>query len=248
MQKPDGWMKAYKEYENGKWVYGEKKSLLYNGQVLSALSRLYKVTGEKRYYDAAEKIVQRFTEKVEKEGCYLGDDYRSKNPISSAWVIMSLLDFYKVNPDEYYKNIILKSSGELLERQQLDTDEPLYYGTWERAYSTSGNGWLAEVMVEVYKFCQEQNIKECDKYKEAAIKVTWWIIQNTYSEENTFFLKEPQKAIGGSFWNYENRYVRTDSVCHAVNAYVGIINDLEDGLLLSIPEKPFETILKELKK
>jgi len=29
----------------------------------------------------------------------------------------------------YYKNIILESSSELLERQQLDTDEPLYYGT-----------------------------------------------------------------------------------------------------------------------
>ncbi|MFC1984544.1 terpene cyclase [Chloroflexota bacterium] len=236
MQKSDGWMKAYKEYKNEGWVYGEKKSLLYNGQVLAALSRLYNVTGEGRYYDAAEKIAQQFTEKVEKEGSYLGDDYRSKNPISSAWVVMSLLDFYKVNPDEYYKDMIFRCSGELLKKQKQDTNKPLYYGTWERAYSTSGNGWLAEVMVEVYKFCQEQNIGGCDKYKEAAIKVTWWVIQNTYSEENTFFLKEPQKAIGGSFWNYENLYIRTDSVCHAVNAYVGIINDLEDGLLLSIPE------------
>ncbi len=87
-----------------------------------------------------------------------------------------------------------------------------------------------------------------DRFKEAAVTVTWWIIQNTYSAENTFFLKEPQKAIGGSFWNYENLYVRTDSVCHAVNAYVGIINDLEDGLLLTIPEEPFEVILRELKK
>jgi len=229
MQKPDGWMKAYKEYKGGEWVYGERKSLLYNGQVLSALSRLYKVTGEKRYYDAAEKIAQCFTEKVEKEGCYLGDDYRSKNSISSAWVVMSLLDFYKINQNEYYKNIIFGCSGELVERQQLDTDEPLYYGTWDRAYSTSGNGWLAEVMVEVYKFYKEQNMDGEDKYKEAVIRATLWIIQNTYSEENAFFLKESQKAIGGSFWNYENLYVRTDSVCHAVNAYVGIINDLEDG-------------------
>jgi len=248
MQKSDGWMKAYKEYKGEKWVYGEKESLLYNGQVLSALSRLYKVTGEKRYYDAAEKIARCFTEKVEKEGCYLGDDYRSKNSISSAWVVMSLLDFYKINQDEYYKDIILECSSELLERQKQDTDEPLYYGTWDRAYSTSGNGWLAEVMVEVYKFYKEHDVEGADRFKKAVVRVTWWIIQNTYSEENTFFLKEPQKAIGGSFWNYENRYVRTDSVCHAVNAYVGIINDLEDGLLLSIPGEPFEEILEELKK
>ncbi|GAH15131.1 unnamed protein product, partial [marine sediment metagenome] len=79
-------------------------------------------------------------------------------------------------------------------------------------------------MVEVYKFYREHDVEGADRFKEAAVRVTWWIIQNTYSEENTFFLKEPPKAIGGSFWNYENRYVRTDSVCHAVNAYVGIIN------------------------
>ncbi len=248
MQKPDGWMKAYQEYADGEWVYGEKKSLLYNGQVLSALSRLYKVTGEKRYYDVAEKIALSFAEKVEKEGYYLGDDYRSKNSISSAWVVMSLLDFYKTNQDEYYKNIIFESSSELLERQNQNVDNLLYYGTWDRAYSTSGNGWLAEVMVEMYKFYKEQNMDGRDKYKEASIKVTWWIIQNTYSAENTFFLKEPQKAIGGRFWNYKNSNFRTDSVCHAVSGYVGIIDDLEDGLLLSIPEKHFELILKELKK
>ena len=68
------------------------------------------------------------------------------------------------------------------------------------------------------------------------------------SEGNTFFLGEPQKAIGGSFWNCENLYVRTDSVCHALNAYVSIINDLEDGTLLTIPEEPFEVILRGLKK
>lgn len=248
MQKSDGWMKAYQEYKGGEWVYGEKKSLLYNGQVLAALSRLYQVTGEERYYDAAEKIARRFAEKVEKEGYYLGDDYRSKNPISSAWVIMSLMDFYKINQDQYYKDIIIKSSDELLGRQQLDTDQPLYYGTWKRAYSTSGNGWLAEVMVEVYDFYREHGVAGADRFKEAAVRVTWWIIQNTYSAENTFFLKEPQKAIGGSFWNYENLYVRTDSVCHAVNAYVGIINDLEDGLLLTIPEESFGVTLRELKK
>ncbi|MFC1860550.1 terpene cyclase [Chloroflexota bacterium] len=236
MQKSDGWMKAHKEYENGKWVYGEKKSLLYNGQVLSALSRLYNATGEKRYYDAAEKIARCFTEKVELEGYYLGDNYRIPNPISSAWVAMSLLDFYKTNQDEYYKDIIISLSRHLLGKQKLDTDKPLYYGIWERAYSTSGNGWLAEVMVEMYRFCQEQNTGGCDKYKEAVTRVIWWIIQNTYSEENTFFLKEPQKAIGGSFWNYDNLYVRTDSLCHAVNAYIGIMADLEDGPLLSIPE------------
>ena len=247
MQKPDGTMYGYKESRGGKWVYGEKESILYNGQVLSALSRLYRITGEKRYYDAAERIAQHFSVRVEEEGCYLGDDYRWKNPISSAWVVMSLLDFYQINQDDYYKDMILKCGGELLERQANDVNHPLYHGSWYRAYSTSGNGWLAEVMMEMYRFCQKQNVDGCDKYKEAIIRVIRWVIQNTYSEENTFFLKEPQKAIGGIFWNYENRYVRTDSLCHALNAYAGMMDDWEDGTLLSLPEKPIGVTLSQLR-
>ena len=247
MQRADGSMKEHKRYRDGKWFSGTKESLLYNGQVLSALSRLYIITGEERYYDTAEGIAQRFAEKVEKEGYYLGDDYRWQNPISTAWVAMSLLDFYRTNQDEQYKDIIFRVGDELLAKQETDVNHPLYYGSWHRAYSTSGNGWLAEVMLEMYKFSREQNMEGSEKYKEAVIKVILWIIQNTYSEENTFFLKEPQKAIGGIFMDYSHRYVRTDSICHALNAYIGIINELEDGLLLSIPERPFEVVLDDLR-
>ncbi|MGQ9546297.1 MAG: D-glucuronyl C5-epimerase family protein [Dehalococcoidia bacterium] len=249
MQRPDGIMYAYKDQiSGGEWACGEKESLLYNGQVLSALSRLYRISGETKYYDAAERIARHFSARVEKEGCFLGDDYRWKNPISSAWVVMSLLDFYKINPDDYYKNMILRCGSDLVRRQAKDLSHPLYNGSWYRAYSTSGNGWLAEVMLEMYRFCQQQNVDGCDKYKEAVIRVIRWIIQNTYSEENTFFLKEPEKAIGGIFWNYEDRYVRTDSLCHALNAYVGIIGDLEDGTLLSLPEDPIGIILSQLRR
>ncbi|UCB43883.1 MAG: hypothetical protein JSV77_04345 [Dehalococcoidales bacterium] len=249
MQKSDGVMKAYIRYDSGveRWLYGSSESLLYNGQVLAALSRLYIATGEQKYYDTAEKIAGHFCERVENEGCYLGDDYRSKNPISSAWVIMSLLDFYKINREDYHKDIILRCGNDLLERQETDVSNPVYYGSWHGAYSTSGNGWLAEVAMEMYFFCREQDADGCERYKDALVRVILWIIQNTYSAENTFFLEEPERAIGGIFWNYENRYVRTDSLCHGLNAYIGILDDLEDGVLLSIPEELFRVILDRLR-
>jgi len=248
MQMENGVMRPQRIFKNGSWMYYDEESLLYNGQVLAALSRLFLETKEQKYYNAARKIADHFNDRVKKEGCYLGDDYRIKNPISSAWVVMALLDFYKINKEEVYKEIIFKCSRDLLKRQQSDPKKILYYGTWTGAYSTSGNGWLAEVMMEMYRFCREQEGSECGDYKEAVVKVIWWLIQNTYSEENSYLIENSERARGGLFWNYNDKYVRTDSVCHGGNAYVGIINDLEEGILISLPEKPLEEILEEIKK
>ncbi len=91
-------------------------------------------------------------------------------------------------------------------------------------------------MTEVYQLCKEQNKNECEKYKDAIIKTIRWLIQNTYSKENSFFLKNPERANGGLIRNYNFGYmeIRTDSVCHALNGYTRIINDLKDGLLISL--------------
>lgn len=236
MQNPDGSIKPYGEDDDGRRVDSTKESHLYNGQVLSALSRIYSLTGKQEYYDLAEKIGQRFLRKIEAEGCYLGDDYRPKNPISSSWAILSLSDFYKVSQDGDYEETVFVCSDELLERQINDEGDLFNYGRWRESSSTSGNGWLAEVMVEIYKFCKEQNKEGCDKYKEATTRAMRWLLQRTYSEENSASLKNPERAIGGIFWNQKNRYVRTDSVCHGLNAYVGIIEDSGEGTLPTTPK------------
>jgi len=241
MQEPDGSMKSYIRYDarDGKWVYGTKESLLYNGQVLSALSKIYIVTGEKKYYDIAEKIAQRFARKYEEAGRnYIVGEYRSKNPISNSWAVMSFIDFYRASGDEYYKEVIFELSGLILKNQKTNPDNILEYGQWKGAYSTSGIGWICEVITETHELCRKEGRDDCDKYKKAVVMGIRWLIQNTYSKENSSFLENPERAIGGLFWNKENKYVRTDSVAHALNGYVGIINYLEEGLLLSIPKSP----------
>jgi len=242
MQNPDGTMKPYMRYSDGKWVYGKKESLLYEGQVLSALSKLYQATNDERYYNSAKKIAQHFAKKYEKENGYIQGEYRKKNPISNSWVVMSLMDFYKVEKDASerarYQDIIFELSGKILANQRDDPDDLFSYGSWAGTYSTSGTGWISEVMAQTYLFCKQQSRGDCDKYKQAVIKAIRWLIQHTYSKENAFLVKNPERATGGIFWNKSNKYVRTDSVCHALNSYILIINDLEDKLLLSVPTGP----------
>lgn len=236
MQKTDGSMKSYLRYSDGKWYSGAKESLLYNGQVLSALSRLYIFTENEKYLEGAKKIAEFLLEKYEKAGRnFVEDDYREKNLISNSWVVMSLIDFHRAQKNDYFKEIIFELADKILKEQRNKPSEILTYGQWKGAYSTSGNSWISEVMAELYHFCKEENSGGCEKYKEAVLKTARWLIQNTYSEQNVLGLKNPQMAIGGVPWDRRQEYIRTDSVCHALNSYLGVIDSLPEGLLLSIP-------------
>jgi len=238
MQKENGFVKPYVRFDGKNWVFGTKESLLYNGQVLSSLSKLYLATKEKKYLDTAEKIAKRFAQKIEEsQGEFIEGEYRKKNPISNSWAVMSLLDFYRASKKEYYKNLIFPLSEKILKQQETDIKKILSYGQFKGAFSTSGNGWIAEVMTEMYRFCREEKRQDCSKYKEAVIRAIRWLIENTYFEGNVQELPNPERAIGGIFWNAQEKYVRTDSVCHALNAYVRIADYLEDGILLSLPEE-----------
>lgn len=237
MQRDDGSMKPYVEYKNEKWMVSTKESILYNGQVLSALSRLYIETKEKKYYDAAKKIAEHFAQKIEEaQGGFIDDDYRSINPISNSWVVMSFIDFYKATREEYYKEAAFKMMNLILGKQKNNPENVMDYGQFNGAYSTSGNGWIAEVMSETYEFCQEEKMEYCDKYKESLLKVIRWVIQFTYIKENSDSLKNPARAEGGIFWDKDDKYVRIDSVCHALNGYINIFDDLKEGVLISIPK------------
>ena len=247
MQKEDGVMKAYTRYSDGRWVYGTKESLLYNGQVLSSLSKLYGATQEKKYYDAAKRIADHFAGKYEAVRGYVEGEYRTKNPISNSWIVMSLQDFHKVDGSDRYKDIVFELSSMVLKNQNTDPKDVLFNGIWNKAYSTSGIGWISEVMSETYRFCLDQERNDCENYKEAVVRGIRWIIQNTYSEENNFLPQNQERSLGGVFWNKDARYVRTDSVCHAVNGYVRIMDYLDEGNLVSLPERSFKEILKDLR-
>ncbi len=250
MQKDDGTVKSYTRQVSGKWYSSTQFSFLFNGQVLSALSRLYLVDGKQKYYDGAEKIAKVFAAEVEEQGYYLGDDYRSPNPVSSSWAILALFDFAKASGDDYYMNMVMNNSASLLRRQFTDDSNVLSYGRWDASQTTSGNGWLDEVFMEIYHYRKQNDMGGLDTYLTALTRVTRYIMQNTYTEQNCYMVKNPAMAVGGAYWNSDNRYVRTDSVCHAVNAFAGIYHELDDNkILVTVPreQEPFYDALEQMR-
>lgn len=239
MQRPDGSVRsALTGQEGGAWKVQGKESMLYTGQVLSALSRTYRATNNKKYLDAAAQTADFLLARIAKKGCFLGDDYRKPNPISSSWAVQSLLDFAKASGDPRAEQAVFRCADDLVKRQWRRPEDAYRYGRWQRSLSSSGTGWLAEVMSEVYHHCRQKGMDGCDRYKDAVVAAIRLLLQYTYGPENAFVVKNPKAAAGGVFWSVRDRYVRTDSVCHAMNAYLNMMGELGDGPLLTLPERP----------
>jgi hypothetical protein len=240
MQLPSGGVRALltQSEGGGPWSVQGKESTLYTGQVLSALSRTYRATRDTKYLDAAAKTASYLASKVEAKGCYVGDEYRKPNPISSSWLVLSLLDFARATGDERYEALVLRCSRDLVKRQWARPEDAYRHGRWKGSLSSSGTGWLAEVMSEVFTFCREKNKDDCEAFKDSVVAAVRQILQYTYSPENDFVVKNSKAAEGGVFWSVRERYVRTDSVCHAMNAFLNVLPHLPSGALLELPEKP----------
>jgi hypothetical protein len=237
MQLPDGTVAVDAAWRDGKWDSNKNFSLFYNGQVLTSLSRLYKATNEKQYYEGAEKIAKRFFEMIKAEGYFLRDDYLPKvRTISTSWLAMSLLDFNSIKPYKTTEDIIFRCMDAIVSHQMTDPDDIYNYGRFDDTKATSGNGWINEVMAKIYKACINSKRQGCGKYKKSLTLTSRWLIQNTYSEENTYHLKNPEKVIGGLIRNDKEEAIRTDAVCHGVNSLIGLWEFTEEGVLLEVNE------------
>ncbi|MGF1615182.1 MAG: hypothetical protein ACFCVA_15105 [Gammaproteobacteria bacterium] len=213
------------KFTGNEWKVNHKKSHLYSGQVLSALSRLYAVTKNPELYGPAEKIANELLGEITKANYFAGDDFREPNTISTSWISLSLIDFAKINPNvTTYQEAAFKAMDKILKHQILDSSNLLLYGKFNDTNASSGNGWINEVLAETYTFCIERRKESCDHYLEAVVKTTRWLIQNIYTLENSSHLPNPKRARGGLIRNSEEKTVRTDAVCHSINGMIELLH------------------------
>ncbi|MFW6114219.1 MAG: hypothetical protein ACOC7K_00595 [bacterium] len=239
MQNEDGTVRPCVGYRNGCWHQGTQESLLYQGQVLSAFSRLYRRTDEERFRNAADDLAEHFLAKLESAEGYVDDDYRTHNSISNSWIVMSLLDYTKATGDQDAQAALLKHSDHILKEQKPGDVSLRDRGRWSDTYYSSGNAWVAEVLTEVYRYCRDQELSECHRYKDAVLKVFRWLAQETLRPDNVFWIREGDAYVGGLLRSRRHRdQIRTDSVAHAVNTYARMLPFLDEGVLLAIPQTP----------
>lgn len=205
------------------WISYEKHSVLYSSETLSALAQLARVTGARKYRRAATRIARQLVAQGEASGWVYGDDYRMPNTISTSWVAMALLDYTRIDRDRRMSAALFTIAHQVRSRQITKSLRLLDDGRYMDIWATSGNGWMNEVLVPVYQRCVAEGRDRCDQFRAAIQRTARWLIQNTYSPENSFHLPNPARARGGSIRNDQVEQVRTDAVCHAANSLIGLL-------------------------
>lgn len=216
-----GKVMSYIKKRKGSYWSTKKESILYTGQVLSALSRIYKVTNFLPYLKKATLIANTLRSRIKNQGCYLSDDYRSKNPVSSSWAIQALLDYYRVSLNPNDKNIVYKCSSELIKKQRVSAKNKRRIGSYPQSESSSGSSWVAEVLTEVYELCKSEK-RNCQNLLSSIYLSQKWFMQFFYSEDSTKTFPNPAGALGGFRWSQKENYIRTDSVCHGLNSFFNL--------------------------
>jgi hypothetical protein len=230
---------------NGQEVQIKRQSFLYSGQVLSALSRLYAVTHDQHYYNAATHIANRMVDTVEKKGAFVGDSFRTPNSVTTSRIVMALVDYAKINPEIKYRDTITQSAQALVHHQIDASWDAFNEGRLMDIITTSGNGWVNEVMTALYPFCKNHKMSGCASYKHFIIHSSRWLIQNVYTDQNMFAIKNPLNAKGGVMRNFAEKTVRTNAVCHGLNSLVGLqsIVGKENQSLQFLPERPIDEVI-----
>ena len=241
----NGFVNPVVEHYQGKLIQKTKQSFLYSGQVLSALSRLYYITGDNTYLVSATRIAKRMLAYIQKNGFFLGDSYRAPNSVSTSWVVMSLVDYSKINPDPVYLEAITHCAQELINRQIHAPWDAFNDGRLMDIITSSGNGWVNEVMTELYPVCEARKMSNCQLYRQFILASSRWLVQNMYTSANSFAIKNPAVAQGGVIRNFSEQSVRTDAVCHSLNSLVGLLNIIQgkNEMIAFLPEAPMDETL-----
>jgi len=223
--RPDGQVipVTARSLSSGEWTTIARQSVLYSAEALSALSQLARVTGERTYRRAATRIADRLIAQGEANGYVYGDDFRAPNTISTSWVAMALLDYTRVVRDRRAERTLFTVAHQVQSRQMDVKHDLLEHGRYFDTWSTSGNGWMNEVLVPVYERCIATRQPRCEVFRANLDRSARWLIQNTYSAENAFHIPNPTRALGGSIRNARVEQIRTDAVCHVANSLIGML-------------------------
>lgn len=209
----------------------EGQALYFPGIAMLALVRLYERTGEKKWWDAAVGISRGQKKLWKKDGhravgkyCWVGQ----------AWARMARIEKDAAMRDEY-RDLGYSHCDAVLKHQWTRDRKgcyPDYPGGADnsRPPRTTPTSARAESLAENYRTAKFLgDIEAQKKYGVAILRALHFVVQNQFTDENSWFLPYPEKAKGGIRGGLTANDIRIDYNQHTLAAELMAL-DIPDDL------------------
>lgn len=190
-------------------VKDKLRTVYYDGEAVFALARLYGLTGEQRWLDAAEAAVERF----------IREDYTKYR---DHWVAYAMNEITKHKPEERYFAFALKNAQDNLTK--IYNQKTTYHTYLE----------LLCVTFELYSRITENNIKvdylsefDVDYFVKTIFHRAEYMLNGYCYPEYVMYLKYPEKLLGAFFVRHDGYRIRIDDIQHFCGAYYSLYRNYE---------------------
>lgn len=190
-------------------VKAKMRTVYYDGEAVFALSRLYALTKEQRWLDAACKAVDRF----------IREDYTKHR---DHWVAYAMNEITKHKPSEEYYAFALRNAQVNLKRIH---DQKTTYHTYLE---------LLCVTFELYDRIVSENVKvdyleefDVDYFVETIFHRAHYMLNGYAYPEYAMYLRYPEKILGSFFVRHDGYRIRIDDIQHFCGAYYSLYRNYE---------------------
>ncbi len=185
------------------------RTVYYDGEAVFALARLYSLTRDERWLDAAKTAVDRF----------IRDNYTKHR---DHWVAYAMNEITKYCPEERYLNFALKNAQVNLRRIY---NQPTTYHTYLE---------LLCVTFEVYdrivtnKYtCSYLDEFDADYFIRTLFHRAEHMLNGYCYPEYVMYLKYPERILGAFFVRHDGYRIRIDDIQHFCGAYYSLYRNYE---------------------
>lgn len=205
MQKEDGSFNTHFTYNSSSGAD------YYPGECLLSLMMLYKNTGNISYLESVEKAFP-----------YYKDYWQNnKNTAFIPWHTQAYKLLYEETNDSEIADFIFEMNDWILNYQILNSIYPDEIGGFTKSYPTTTTSCYMEGVNDAFVVAKYVNDTDrIEKYSDAIKKATRFILQTQFTDENSFYLTNKSRAIGGFKYSLVDNRIRNDFVQHSVSALI----------------------------
>ena len=196
----------------------DKEPLYYPGECMLALVRYHVATGDQRWLDGAKAIGGRQVELYRKN--------RWSNP--DHWVMQALYELFHATGDEKYAEVAMQMGTHHASEQFTGPREapfPDYIGSYRRGNDvprTTRAGSRTEAMMAVVRTAWEMGV-DARIYEDAVLAATRHMSEQMFRPDNTFWMANPDRAMGALRMGIVDNHCRIDNNQHALVGMAGAL-------------------------